>query len=71
MTRGGRGPGGAGQQEQNVRDSLWRGVGDRGSGSDGAVCFTGRWWGWAADRGGHKVSSRRKVNSVAYNIRVE
>lgn len=31
MTCVGRSPGGTGRQEQNVRDSLWRGVGDRGS----------------------------------------
>ena len=39
MTCGGRGPGGTGRQEQNVRDSVWHGVGDRGSGRDGAAAF--------------------------------
>ena len=39
MTCSGRGPGGTGRQEQNVRDRLWRGVGDRGPGADGAAVF--------------------------------
>lgn len=71
MTCRGRGPGGTGRQEQNVRDRLWHGVGDRGPAPMELRCSAGQWCVWGTDRGGNKVSYQRKVSSVAYSIWVE
>ena len=71
MTCGGRGPEGTGWQEQNVRDRLWCGVGDRGSGRRWSCGVSQGSGGGGGDRGGNKVSYQRKVDSVAYSVRVE